>query len=298
MVYVNEGFFNAPNLGGAGSHGLHYFDYGTPDAAKTVFCVHGLTRNAADFEVLARALAQRGCRVLALSMAGRGKSEWLEDKSQYHYGTYAADCVAFLDNFHLRNVDWVGTSMGGIIAMMVAASSPKRIRRLVLNDVGSLIPAAGLKIILDYVSRSPKRFETLQEAQQQLQSNMKSFGIQSDDDWQRLFESSIEPDAQGGFRFAYDPDILTPARLETENFTKVADVPLGALWEAIAIPVLILRGAQSSLLLPETVAGMCSVNPKAESIEIEGVGHAPSLMRPEEVQPIVRFLSGAVNPPI
>lgn len=293
-MQMSEGYFDAPNLDEQGKHRIHYLDWGSSDAPHTVLCVHGLTRNAHDFSVLAEAIASKRVRVLAPSMAGRGQSEWLANPLFYNYATYAADCIALLDNFHLRSVDWVGTSMGGIIGMMIAAMHPKRIKRLVLNDVGSVIPASGLAPILQYVSETPKQFESREDAQAQLRRNMATFGIDDEAHWQQLFASSIqEVPAQEGassYRFACDPMILEPVRIETQDFTQVQDVDLVQLWAMIAIPALILRGEHSALLSAQTVSSMCASNPKAQSKVIAGVGHAPALMKPSETMVVSQWL--------
>jgi pimeloyl-ACP methyl ester carboxylesterase len=292
MTDFTEATFKAPNLDGQGSHGLHYLDWGSPDAKNTVMCVHGLTRNAHDFDYLARELVKRGNRVLSISMAGRGQSEYLDDPYMYSYPAYMADCMAFLDNFHLRSVDWVGTSMGGIIGMMIAAMHPKRIKRLVLNDVGAFIPASGLKAILEYVSKTPRHFTTRAEAESALRQNMSSLGIDDDAHWQHVFDYSIQP-RDGGFAMAFDPRILDAIKAETNDFADVSDIHLGELWEAINIPVLILRGEHSGLLEKETVSAMRAHNMKAQNIEIPNVGHAPALLKPAEYQPISRWLSAS-----
>ena len=139
------------------THELVFYDWGDVDAATTVICVHGLTRNAHDFDLLAPALAATGRRVFSLNMAGRGDSSWLADPMLYHYGTYVTDCLAVMDNFHLRGVEWVGTSMGGIIGMTIAAHHPTRIKKLVLNDIGILLSREALQRIYAYVDTMPKK---------------------------------------------------------------------------------------------------------------------------------------------
>ena len=279
-----------PNLEGNGSHRVSFLDWGDSTADQVVVCVHGLTRNAHDFDVLAQALSPR-CRVLAIDMAGRGDSEWLSTPALYNYATYMTDCLAILDNFHLRTVDWVGTSLGGIVGMMIAAFHPGRIGRMVLNDIGAFTPAAGLKRIIDYVASTPSSFATEDEAKAKLRDIFASFGVQ-ENEWPHLFAHSIKPKDGGGFRFNFAPAILEPLRAETKDFTQVADVDLSELWEGISIPTLILRGSESDILETESVSAMRAKNLKCQAIEIPGVGHAPTLMSPPQIAPIVSFLQG------
>lgn len=284
-------YFESKNLEGSGTHRISFLDWGDATSDQVVVCVHGLTRNAHDFDFLAQQLARR-CRVLAIDMAGRGDSAWLENPSFYTYATYMADCLAILDNFHLRCVDWVGTSLGGLVGMMIAAMHPGRIRRLVLNDIGAFIPAAGLRRIFEYVSSTPISFATHQEAQDRLRKAMASFGVQ-ENEWPHVLAHSIKPKENGGFRFNFDPAILAPLRTETHHFSDVTDVDLSELWERVDIPAFILRGSESDILLPETVLAMRTKNLKCQSIEVPGVGHAPTLMSKPQIDPIISFLQGA-----
>lgn len=284
-------FFDAPDLEGTGTHRLAYLDWGDADAKNVVFCVHGLTRNAHDFDYLARELVRKGHRVIAPDMPGRGASERLSDPAGYNYAAYMADCLALMDNFHFRSVDWIGTSMGGIIGMMIAAMNPGRIRRLVLNDIGAFIPKDGLKGILDYVSAAKMHHASREEAEAQLRMNMADFGIDSEEHWQHVFTYSIRETADG-FALAFDPDILAPIREETNDFTEIHDIDLSELWEAIRIPVLVLRGERSALLDKETLSAMRAAHLKCQTVEIPGVGHAPPLMKTEQIQVITRWLAG------
>ncbi len=167
-----------PNsIGEKGTHSIAVYDWGNPNAQRVVMCVHGLTRNARDFDFIAQQLAATGRRVLAVSMAGRGESAWLTDPMGYNYASYVADCLAVLDNFHIRDVEWIGTSMGGIVGMMLAASNPKRIKKLVLNDIGALLSKEALARIYDYVRTMPTQFETRAEAESYLRNAFAPWGI-------------------------------------------------------------------------------------------------------------------------
>ncbi|MFM9890995.1 MAG: alpha/beta fold hydrolase [Rickettsiales bacterium] len=279
-----------PNATGVGTHTIHVRDWGNVDAARTAVCVHGLTRNAQDFSLLAEALAANGYRVLAPSMAGRGDSAWLTDPMGYTYPAYVTDCLAVMDNFHLRQVDWVGTSMGGIIGMMLEAQTG-RIRKLVLNDIGIHLSAAALKRIYDYVLAMPAAFENREAAETYLRENFASWGIDDPMHWAMLVEHSLEQH-DGKWRYACDPRILEPLHAISENFTKVSDSDLSPLWEEIKIPTFILHGAASDILTPLTINAMRATNPRLRAVTFEGVGHAPALMATNQIDPIVDWLLG------
>lgn len=280
-----------PNLlEGNGRHELVYYDWGDPMADNTVVCVHGLTRNARDFDGLAAELAKRGNRVLCLSMAGRGESEWLKDPIDYNYASYAADCLRVLDNFHLRQVDWVGTSMGGILGMLIASQHPGRIRKLVLNDIGTLLKADALKRIYAYVQATPEQFSNKEEAEAFLRVVFEPFGIVGTDIWHGFVEHSLIALPDGAFKYACDPRILDATRSETQNFTQVEDVNIAELWDRLFIPALIIRGELSDILDTETVSAMRATNPRATSVTIPGVGHAPALASREQITMVANWL--------
>jgi pimeloyl-ACP methyl ester carboxylesterase len=281
-----------PNLIGApGKHELVFYDYGDVNAARTAICVHGLTRNAHDFDLLAEALVAQGRRVFTLNMAGRGESPWLADPTGYNYVSYVADCLAIMDNFHLRGVEWVGTSMGGIIGMMLEAMNPGRIRKLILNDIGIHLSAAAWRRIIDYVSTMPKQFADRAEASAYLHTIYEPFGITDHADWEKFVDASLITDAGGTLRYACDPAIIEPIRVATKNFTELHDINLADVWDKIDIPTYILHGADSDVLTAETVKAMRSTNTRAESVTIQGVGHAPALMSPEQIALVINWLT-------
>ena len=262
-------------LSAAGFHDLAYGEWGAADSERVVVCVHGLTRNGRDFDVLAAALAEEGCRVVCPDVVGRGASGRLADPAGYGYPQYLADMNALLARLDVEQVDWVGTSMGGLIGMMLAAQPGAPIRRLVINDVGPFIPLAALERIGGYVGRAPV-FADLDAAEAYLRDVYATMGALGDLQWRHLTLSSVEA-VKGGYRLAYDPAIA-------EAFKQVtADVDLWPLWDAITAPTLVLRGANSDLLLAETAAEMAARGPKAKVIEIPGCGHTPSLMDVEQI---------------
>jgi pimeloyl-ACP methyl ester carboxylesterase len=263
---------------------LGYAEWGRSDSPQTILCVHGLTRNARDFDFLAKALAERGARVIAVSMVGRGTSSWLADPMGYNAANYVGHVLAFIAEKRLGRVDWIGTSMGGLIGMLIAAGDNTPIRRLVLNDIGPFIPFAALAQINNYVGQDPL-FATLTEAESYLRKIHAGFGPLTDEQWHHLASHSTR-EADGGLRLHYDPDIKVP-------FAKTADADfdLWSLWDKIRCPALVLRGGESQLLTADTAVRMTIAGPRAKLATIDGVGHAPALMAADQIAIIADWLS-------
>jgi pimeloyl-ACP methyl ester carboxylesterase len=258
-----------------GDYGLSYADWGSPDAARTIICVHGLTRNGRDFDHLATVL-QDHARVICPDMVGRGMSDPLRDPEQYALPTYVAHMLQLLDQLQLRQVDWVGTSMGGLIGMGVAASGAP-IRRLVLNDIGPFIPKAALERINTHLGLSLS-FASLKALEAHLREIHAGFGPLSDAEWRHLAEHSASRREDGTFRLSYDQRLAEPMKRGP-----LADVDLWPVWDQVRCPVLVLRGTQSELLLAATAEEMTRRGPGAEVVEIDGTGHAPALMAKDQI---------------
>ena len=263
-------------LSARGFHRVCYTEWGAIGAPRTVVCVHGLTRNGRDFDRLATVLSQRW-RVICPDVVGRGRSDWLADPAGYGYPQYLADMTALIARLDVAGVEWVGTSMGGLIGMMLAAQPNSPIRRLVLNDVGPLIPKAAVERIATYVGLDP-RFESIGELEAYLRKVHAPFGPLTDADWRHLSLQGYRRFEDGRFGLAYDPAIG-----HAFKNAKLADVDLWPIWDAVTCPVLVLRGASSDLLLAETAAEMTRRGPKATVVEIADVGHAPALMSTEQI---------------
>jgi pimeloyl-ACP methyl ester carboxylesterase len=276
--------FEYQGLSPLGFHRLAYVEWQGPASAPPAICVHGLTLNGRVFDRLARALAQ-GRRVLCPDIVGRGRSDRLAEAQYYAYPQYLADMTGLLARCGAASVDWVGTSMGGIIGMMLAAQPNSPIRRLVLNDVGPFIPKNALERIATYVGRDP-RFPDLAAFEAHIREIYAPFGALRDPEWSELAIALARPLPEGGFGFAYDPAIGAPFRAKPPE-----DVDLWPLWDAIRCPVLVLRGATSDLLPAEVASNMCMRGPGARLVEIPGAGHAPALMSAGEIAPIAEFLS-------
>lgn len=261
---------------------LGYVDWGGP-THRTVVCVHGLTRNARDFDALAQALAARGLRVIAVDVVGRGRSSWLGDPKDYVVPNYVGHFSRFLALLGLERVDWVGTSMGGIIGMGLAAAEASPIARLVLNDVGPFVPREALMQIQTYLGLDLV-FASLEEVERHLRTVHAGFGRLEDREWRHLAEhGSLRKEE--GWRLRYDPAIRIPYAELT-----AADIDLWALWDRISAPTLVLRGAESTLLTEETAEDMRRRGPKARLVTIPGAGHAPALMAADQIEAVASWL--------
>jgi pimeloyl-ACP methyl ester carboxylesterase len=274
-------------LGPSGFHRVAYTEWGNSSNERVLVCVHGLTRNGRDFDFLARAL-EAELHIFCPDVAGRGASDWLTDKQGYYYPQYLADMTTLIARTGADRVDWVGTSMGGIIGMMLAAQPGAPIRRLLLNDVGSFIPRTALERIASYVGNDPE-FSDLAAVEAYLRTISAGFGPLTDDQWRHLALHSFRMNAKGKLRFRYDPAIGDPFKK-----SPLDDVDLSEIWGRVQCPVMILRGAQSDLLFSDTVRRMQAAKPTTRSVEIEAVGHAPALMDPGQIKLVRDFLlSGA-----
>jgi pimeloyl-ACP methyl ester carboxylesterase len=271
-----------PCLGPAGFTRVAYTEWEGPPAAPAAICVHGLTRNARDFDRLAEALSATH-RVVCPDMPGRGRSEWLASAQAYGYPLYLSVAAALIARLDVESVDWIGTSMGGLIGMFLAAQKGAPVRRLVVNDIGPFLPKAALERIGAYVGQDP-RFETREALEAYLRRVHAPFGPLSDAEWRHLAEHSARRRAEGGFGLAYDPAIGDAFKGE------LADVELWSTWDQIRAPTLVLRGEESDLLDAATAARMAE---RARVVEFAGVGHAPALMAPDQIAAVRDFLAEA-----
>lgn len=271
-------------LGLKGFHHMAYVKWREPgaDGVPTI-CVHGLTRNGRDFDALAQALAATG-PVLCPDVVGRGKSDWLRDPNFYAVPYYAADIASLIARLGVEQVNYVGTSMGGMIGMAIASQPGSPIRRLVLNDIGPLVPKASLERIAGYVGNL-QRFDSVKALEQYLRTIHAPFGPLTDAQWAHMAEYSHRKTEDGGYTLSYDPGIAVPMQ------GAINDVVLWPLYDQITCPTLVIRGVTSDLLLPETAAEMAQRGPKAEIYEVAGCGHAPALMAEDQIARVKAFLA-------
>src|SRR5512143_1889925 len=268
-------------------HGFHrvvYDEWGEPDNPAVVICVHGVGRNASDFDDLAAALAPTH-RTLSIDMPGRGRSEWLADPNDYVFPTYLTVLTALIAKSGAETVGWVGTSMGGLLGMLLAAQPKTPIARLVVNDVGPTIEPAALERIRSYLCMDPT-FATYAEIAQYVRAISAPFGPLTDAQWDRLTRSNVRERPDGRWGLGYDPGIAVPFR------AAAAPPDLWPAWDAIRCPTLVLRRRDSDLLSAPTAPQMAARGPKAAVVEFAGVGHAPMLLSSDQIDPVVRFLHG------
>ncbi|TFY96804.1 alpha/beta fold hydrolase [Ramlibacter rhizophilus] len=284
----------------AGPHRMAYWLWGDAQAPQVVVCVHGLSRQGRDFDVLARRLVDAAggtLRVACPDVVGRGHSDWLRDPSLYQLPTYASDMLVLLTALDAAApvawFDWVGTSMGGLIGMAVCGTPhlplPAPVRRLVLNDVGPVIQWQALQRIGSYLGQGG-RYDTLQHAADAMAAISVGFGPHSREQWLALSQPMVRALPEGGFALHYDPAIAQPLRALRQEDAAQGEAALWALYDQIRAETLLLRGTESDLLSHETALAMTQRGPRARLIEIPGVGHAPTLVTPQQVNPLVDFL--------
>lgn len=271
----------------AGLHRMAYTEWGERDNPNVLVCVHGLTRNGRDFDDLARALASE-YRVICPDIVGRGRSDWLRDPAGYGFPQYVADMVVLLARLDVDTVHWLGTSMGGLIGMFMASLDDSPITRLVLNDVGPTISAESLRRIGEFVGRAPE-FETYDDAENYIRRVSAPFGDLSDAQWRHLTESSLRHTADGQLEMRYDPGIGAAFR----HVLFAQDVDLWPIYDRIRCPTLVVRGADSDLLTPETLRAMAARGPRPRTVEIPAVGHAPTFLDAEQITIAREFLLDA-----
>jgi pimeloyl-ACP methyl ester carboxylesterase len=271
-------------LGGVLKH-MAVHEWGDEKNPRVVICVHGLSRNGRDFDVLADALS-RDCRVLCPDIPGRGESDWLASAEQYAIPVYAQFIAAMLTEFGIKQYDWVGTSMGGLIGMLMAVTPGNAMRKFVINDVGPVIERVALDRIGNYVGRNPiyPSYEALFAAAQPFLS---TFGPLSEEEQHHMIGTSVQRRTDGQWEYKMDPKIGDAFRATLA----APEVDLWPLWNAVKQPALILRGAQSDLLSVATLEKMLGTHPNARAITLEKTGHAPALMDAPTVAAIQQFLS-------
>lgn len=274
-------------LGARGLHRMAYWEWGDPKDDRVLICVHGLARQGRDFDTLALALRDR-YRVVCPDVVGRGESDRLADPAGYQLPAYVADMVTLIARLDSKTVHWVGTSMGGLIGMGVSALPGSPVSRLVLNDVGPTIDAAGIARIAAYLG-APITWPSEDAAAAYLRGISQGFGPHSREQWLALTRPMLRRDGEA-FRLHYDPAIAIALRAITPAAAAAGEAALWAAYDAIRCPTLLLRGADSDLLSRATAQAMTQRGPRAALREFEGVGHAPTLVAPDQVAAVREFL--------
>ena len=282
---------------------MAYWQWGAVDSPHVIVCAHGLSRQGRDFDVLAQALcaaSPKPLRVVCPDVVGRGRSDWLKDPMGYQIPNYVADMLAMLGQLHAQapvtTLDWLGTSMGGLIGLILTAQPglplPVPVRRLVLNDVGPAIEPKSIERIASYLGQTG-RFASLEEAADALWAISTSFGPHTREQWlafSRPMVKVIEGSDPPALTLHYDPGLALPVRQVTPESAAQGEAMLWGLYDLIRAETLVLRGADSDLLTVVTAQAMTQRGPKARLLEFAGVGHAPTLLADDQVSAVLSFL--------
>lgn len=284
-----------------GFHNVAYTEWGSSDhGLPAIICVHGYTRNAHDFDALAYSLSTKGRHVFCPDVVGRGNSSWFKNSVFYNFTQYQADMTALIARTRSQQIDWIGTSMGGLIGMMMAALSHTPIQRLILNDVGPQIPIYGLRRLAKYAGKEPE-FKSLDEAKNFYKINFSEFGTLSEKQWDNFTNNSVKQIAPGRFIAKVDPGIKNPKstlQIVSDFFHHpqkalegiLYDIDLWSIWQNVKCPVLVIHGARSDLLTPEIIQRMKRSHKKMDVYEIKDAGHAPALLDIEQHEAIEYWL--------
>lgn len=288
-----------------GQHRMAYWRWGDAKAQRVVVCVHGLTRQGRDFDRLAQALVARSAeplQVICPDVVGRGRSEWLSDPMAYQIPQYASDMLTLLARVNMAtdaglvSLDWVGTSMGGLLGMVLAGQPglplPLPIGRLVLNDVGPAIAWASVQRMQQYVGQYGQ-YRDLDEAAAAMWALSQGFGPVPADVWREMSSHMVRAGSDGAMTLHYDPAIGTPVRGLTPEAATAGEAALWAVYDQIQARTLLIRGAQSDLLLPETAQAMTERGPRAQLETWADCGHAPTLTSDAQIEVVSQFLLGA-----
>ena len=271
-----------------GPHRMAYHAWGNPNNSRVLVCVHGLTRRGSDFKTLAEAMSL-DYYVVCPDVVGRGDSDRLKNPMLYAVPQYVADMASLIGHLDVAQVDWLGTSMGGLIGMVYAAMPKSPIRRMLINDVGPRIEPEAIKRLGSYVGQ-PFSFSNRADALQRLNQICASFGAHTPEEWE-IYNGPMLVQKDGLWVMHYDPDISVPFASVNPIMAKAGEMAMWHAFKQIHIPMLIVRGGESDLLSAKTVAEMCKVNPYIRSIEIPEVGHAPAFVKSEQVALAKEFFS-------
>lgn len=274
-------------LSPVGFHKMRWTEWGERDNPRVLICVHGLTRVGRDFDVLAKRLALH-YRVVCPDVVGRGRSDWLRDPNYYQLAQYASDMTNLIARVNAQTLHWLGTSMGGLIGMLMAGQTGSPIEKLVVNDVGPTLDAQALKRIGEYLGE-PKRFTDVDEATDYIAAVSAPFGLRTRTEWRTITETVLRKEGDG-WVLHYDPKIAIAFKAATAETVAVAEATLWALYDQIQCPTLLTRGAETDLLSLATATAMTQRGPKAKLVQFEGVGHAPMFMHDDQINPVVQFL--------
>jgi len=267
------------------THEVHWTEWGDKNHPHLVICTHGLTRNGRDFDYLAKRLGNY-CRIVCPDYPGRGSSPKLANPERYSIEQHIIDTFSIVKTLEYTQLDWVGTSMGGLIGMAIAGMPEHPIQSMVINDVGAEIPEQSLHDLASELTHQPDHFNSMEEVYDYFRQAYPGFGMLEDHHYRHMGDHSVWPRPDGnGYELARDPAIITDlAKVPPSN------LDLWDTWEKIKIPTLIIRGEHSGLLLAETVRKMLKIHTNSSAIEFAGCGHAPSLMVENQIVKILDWL--------
>ena len=280
---------------------MAYWSWGESSAPHVVLCVHGLTRQGRDFDLLAQALVAAAkdanlpaIRVICPDVVGRGKSDWLQDPMGYQFAQYAGDMAVLIQSLNaqhpIERLDWVGTSMGGVIGMLLAAQQlPTPVRHLVLNDIGPVVSWSSILNMKTYVGQVGK-FESVQQAANAMWEISKSFGPHTAEEWLALSQNMVRRLEDGTYTLHYDPALREPIRAVTQEQAQVGEAALWQVYDLIQCQTLLIHGAESELLSLSAVREMQQRGPRAQVASVQGVGHAPTLTHEDQIDIVLQFL--------
>ena len=283
------------------THRMAYWSWGESSAPHVVLCVHGLTRQGRDFDLLAQALVAAAkdanlpaIRVICPDVVGRGKSDWLQDPMGYQFAQYAGDMAVLIQSLNaqhpIERLDWVGTSMGGVIGMLLAAQQlPTPVRHLVLNDIGPVVSWSSILNMKTYVGQVGK-FESVQQAANAMWEISKSFGPHTAEEWLALSQNMGRRLEDGTYTLHYDPALREPIRAVTQEQAQVGEAALWQVYDLIQCQTLLIHGAESELLSLSAVREMQQRGPRAQVASVQGVGHAPTLTHEDQIDIVLQFL--------
>lgn len=278
-----------------GLHRIAYKEWGAADNPRVLICVHGVTRVSDDFDALAASLASE-YRVICPDIVGRGRSDHLRNPALYQIPQYVSDMVTLiarvLANTDCEQVDWFGTSMGGLIGMGLAAQPSSPIRKLILNDIGPSLNAPAMQRIAEYIGQDVI-FDDYASAAQYIRAISLSFGPHSEEQWDKLVRDVLRQQSDGRWKRHYDIALATPFKTITEADAKLGEAMLWQAYDAIVCPTLLVRGGDSDLLTSATAQEMTRRGPKAQLVELPGIGHAPTFVQADQIALVHKFLLGA-----
>jgi len=284
-----------------GTHRMAYWSWGDSSASHVVVCVHGLTRQGRDFDLLAQALVDAAkianmpaLRVICPDVVGRGKSDWLKEPMGYQFAQYAADMAVLIQGLNaqqpIERLDWVGTSMGGVIGMLLAAQNlPTPVRHLVLNDIGPVVSWTSILNMKTYVGRVGQ-FASVQDAANAMWEISQSFGPHTYEEWLALSQNMVRRLEDGTYTLHYDPALREPIRAVTQEQAQVGEAALWQVYDLIQCQTLLIHGAESELLSLSAVREMQQRGPRAQVASVQGVGHAPTLTHEDQIDIVLQFL--------